>query len=100
MNPFNTSVAIAQDIDKAKTLLGKIEKAIIDPIILFAFMVAMIVFFWGIVKFINGTDNPTAQKDGKSNMIWGIVGMTIMVSAYGILQIIAGTVATQSTLRL
>lgn len=96
MNPFFVTVASAQDLNKAKALLGRIEHAIIDPLILLAFVVALIVFFWGIVKFINGSGNgdTTAMNDGKANMIWGVVGMTIMVSAYGILEIVNGTVGT------
>lgn len=97
-----TDIAYAQDLDKAKSLLGKIEHAIIDPLILLAFVVALIVFFWGIIKFINasGTGDATAMSSGKQNIIWGVVGMTIMISAYGILEIINGTVGSNNSLNL
>jgi phosphatidylglycerophosphatase A len=94
MELFLVSTTHAQDMEKAKSLLTKVEHAIIDPLILLAFLVALIVFFWGIIKFINGLENPTQKEEGKRNMIWGLVGMTIMISAYGILNLISGTVGS------
>lgn len=93
---FHTAVAQAQNMDKAKSVINRVEKAIIDPLILLAFAVAIVVFFYGIVKFINNTDNPTEKEVGKKNMIYGIVGLTIMISVYGILEIIASTVGNSS----
>ena len=102
MNPFFLYTAHAQDLDKARDLLGRIERAVIDPLIVLAFLVALVVFFWGIIKFINGTSSgdQTAMTTGKSNIIWGVVGMTIMIGAYGILAIINGTVGGGQSLGL
>jgi phosphatidylglycerophosphatase A len=85
-------IAFAQNTEKACNLLKKIEKAIIDPVILLLFAVALVVFFMGIIKFINNVDNVVAREEGKRGMISGVVGMVIMVSVYAILNIISATV--------
>jgi len=72
-------------------LLNKIDRYILNPIIVLMFMVALAVFFWGIVQFIMNQEGNQARDDGKRNMLWGIVGMFIMVSAYGIIRVILAT---------
>jgi hypothetical protein len=52
---------------------------------------ALLVFFWGLVKFIFrvGGDEK-AVGDGKKLMIWGLVALFIMVSIWGILRFAYG----------
>jgi len=92
LDTFLLHTAYAQSTEKACNLLKKIEKAIIDPVILLLFAVALVIFFMGIIKFINNVDNVVAREEGKRGMIYGVVGMVIMVSVYAILGIISATV--------
>lgn len=75
-------------------LVGRVVSVLINPLIALVFAGGMIVFMFGVVEFIWGlsTDIGTGKERGKQHMLWGIVGMTIMASAYGILQVIANTV--------
>ncbi len=84
--------AYAQDTEAARAFIGKVEDAIINPIILLLFAGALAYFFWGIIIFINNTDNPTGKEQGKKHMFWGAIGMTIMVAALGILRFIDAVV--------
>jgi hypothetical protein len=99
MNPFYVTTVSAQNTEAAKALLNKFYGAVIDPLILLAFMVAMVVFIWGIVQFMYSLDNATKRAEGRQHMIWGVVGMTIMVSVYGILELISGLVGNNSLLK-
>lgn len=46
----------------------------------------LLVFFWGLVKFIMAVGgDEKAVSEGKNLMIWGIIGLFIMVSIWGIL---------------
>ncbi|OHA91210.1 MAG: hypothetical protein A2758_01920 [Candidatus Zambryskibacteria bacterium RIFCSPHIGHO2_01_FULL_49_18] len=71
--------------------LNKINQYILNPIIILAFSVALLVLFWGIVQFINSETTDTKREDGKKKILWGLVGMFIMISAYGIINLILGT---------
>lgn len=53
--------------------------------------VALIMFFAGIVKFIANSDDETKRKEGRQFMLWGIIALFVMLSIWGILQILANT---------
>jgi len=71
--------------------LNKVNGFILNPIISLAFAVAFLVFFWGIFQFIASETSDKAREDGKKKILWGIFGMFIMVSAYGLIRLIIGT---------
>ena len=48
------------------------------------FVVALLVFVWGMVKLIFAAGNPQGIKDAKSILWWGIIGLTVLASASGI----------------
>lgn len=73
-----------------KLLLGKIATLIINPLIVLGFVVATVVLFYGIVQLIWGAGGADLQKR-KSAVTYGIVGMFIMFSVYGILRIVLAT---------
>jgi hypothetical protein len=66
--------------------LNKVSGAIINPLILLLFAVATLYLFWGIVKFIQA-DGSEKQKS-KDTIVWGLVGMFIMFSTYGIIRLV------------
>jgi hypothetical protein len=71
--------------------LNKINALILNPLIILAFAVALLVFFWGIVQFINSETSDAKRGEGKNKIIYGLVGMFIMISAYGIIRLILNT---------
>ncbi len=72
-------------------LLNKIINVILQPIVVLMFVVALVVFFWGIVQFISKSNTDDGREKGKRNIMWGVVGMVIMFSVYGIIKIILQT---------
>lgn len=74
-----------------KQLISNINTQIIKPIILLLFVLALVLFFWGLADFIRGGDNEEAKKTGREHMMWGIVGIFIMVGAWGIILIVLKT---------
>lgn len=73
-------------------LLQNILTNIVHPIIYLIMASALIYFLWGVVVFIQNADNADKREDGYKHMIWGIVGLFIMLSASGIINIIASTI--------
>jgi uncharacterized membrane protein YdjX (TVP38/TMEM64 family) len=74
------------------TLIERISTQIFGPIVSLLFALATLYFLWGVAKFIMNVDNEQARSEGKSHMVWGIVGMFIMVAAFTIARIIGRTV--------
>jgi len=52
--------------------------------------VAFLVFFFGIVKFIGKAGDETAIKEGRQQMVWGVIALFILVSIWGILRFAYG----------
>lgn len=50
--------------------------------------IAVLAFFWGIVKFIGHAGDENKQKEGKNIMVWGIVGLFVMLSTWGIIKVL------------
>lgn len=74
-------------------IIQKVNDAILQPIIVFLFALAVVYFLFGLFKFIRNQDNEKEMEGGKQQMVWGIVGIAIMVGVYGILHLIQASVA-------
>ena len=79
----------------AKSFLARIENAIIFPLMSLMLAVAVLYFLWGGFQFVMNAGDSEAQTKGKSHMLYGIIGLLIILSAYGILKIAAGTFGVQ-----
>jgi len=78
-------------------IIDKIKTEIINPIIILLVAVAVGYFLYGLMEFIRNQDNEDAQESGKKHMLWGVIGIAIMFSVYGILNLvnnIAGSLTT------
>jgi len=71
-------------------LLGKIATLIINPLIILGFVIATIFLFSGIVQMIWGADGGDLDKK-KKNVMYGVIGLFIMFSVYGILRLTLAT---------
>ena len=58
------------------------------------FALAFIVFIWGIfLYFIAGGHDEEKKASGKSLMLYGIIGFFVMVSVWGLVHILTGSVS-------
>jgi cobalamin biosynthesis protein CobD/CbiB len=73
-------------------MLDLFKTEIINPLILLMFGAAMIVFFWGVVQFIYNAGNETKRSQGQQHILWGLIGLFIMVAVFGILNLIIATI--------
>ena len=54
------------------------------------FAIAFLVFLWGIFKyFILGGHDETKRREGKQLMLWAIIGFVLMISLWGIVNVVA-----------
>ncbi len=74
------------------TFLSHVITQILNPLIELIFAAALIYFFYGVFEFMANQSNDEAKTKGKSHMIWGIVGLAIMMGVWGILNIVLSTI--------
>ncbi len=54
---------------------------------------SLLVFFWGLAKFImNVSGDAKAVQEGKNLMIWGTIAIFVMVSVWGILRFLSNDI--------
>lgn len=78
-------------------LLKAFLNVIINPALAVLFSAGLLVFVFGIVEFFFELDvrgNQSAKENGKNHMLWGLVGMFVMASAFSILALIQNTIAS------
>ena len=87
-------VALAQALNTASDLGSKIINIINTVLVPVLFAVAFIVFLYGAFKtFIIGANSEEVKEEGKNLMLWGLIGFFVMVSIWGLVNILTGTVS-------
>lgn len=84
-------IAFAQAEEVARGFLDRLNQVILFPLITLLMTVALVVFLYGCFLFIMNSDNETARSQGKQHIMYGVIGMLVMISAYSILSIAANT---------
>ena len=78
-------IAYAKTADE---IIGVVVTDVFRPFVAALFAVVLVIFLWGVVEFLAASDNETARMDGKRHMMWGVIGLVIMVGVNGILWIL------------
>lgn len=74
-------IVFAQGITNTLTNI----KGWIDTLIPLLMTLAVVVFFWGLVKYIASASDEAAKENGKNLMIWGMIALFVMVAFWGII---------------
>jgi uncharacterized membrane protein YidH (DUF202 family) len=86
--------AHAADVSPQVTnLITNILREIVNPIIALLVGIAVLVFIWGVFEFVRNAESSDERKTGAQHMLWGAIGLFIMSSAYGIMNLIIGTIS-------
>lgn len=74
-----------------REILNNFVTYIINPAILLVFTAGFFMFVWGLVQFLMALNSGGENEEGKKHMLWGVIGMFIMASVYGILALLDNT---------
>ena len=56
------------------------------------FALALVVFLWGVTQFIMNSADENKRAQGKQFMVWGIIGLFVMFSVWGLVLLLRNTV--------
>jgi len=73
------------------SFLSNVTKLIINPIIVLLFALASAYFIYGVFQFIVNANNEEKKTEGKNHMLWGIVGLVIMMGVWTLLNLMLNT---------
>ncbi len=85
-------VSLAQTPTNLSTAGSLVINTINNVLVPVLFAVAFIVFLWGAFDtFILGANNEEVREKGKNLMLWGLIGFFVMISVWGLVNILTGT---------
>ena len=73
------------------TIIARVSNYIINPLIALLFALAVVYFIYGVFTYMRGSESEEERTKGGQHILWGAIGMFIMVSVYGIIRLILVT---------
>ena len=99
MDLFFINIAYASSLtgsgESVDDFIVHLDKYIINPLILLLFALAVVYFLYGIFEFLSNQENEEKKTKGKMHMLWGIIGITIMMGVFMIMNVILNTLNIQ-----
>ena len=75
-------------------------KGILSALIPFFMILATVIFLWGVIQYITAGGEEEKVKAGRTYMLWGIIGLFVMIAVWGLVNVIATTtgIGTNNTI--
>lgn len=80
------------DISGVLCRIGNILNAIVPVLI----ALGVVFFVWGVIVYVVSSDEE-AKKKGRDRMIWGIIGLAVIVALWGLVNILTNTFGVSGT---
>jgi uncharacterized membrane protein YidH (DUF202 family) len=84
---FAPFLAMAADF---QGIISKIME-ILNIIVPLLIALAVVIFLWGVVKYITAGSAEDKRAEARNTMIWGIIGLFVMVAVWGLVNILVST---------
>lgn len=78
--------ASAQSLQPLANLIGAVAR-LVGALVPILITLALVAFFYGLVKYLWGAGGKGDAKKGRDLMIWGLITMFVMVSVWGIVRL-------------
>ena len=91
-----TNTCAPQNIHSFSDLVNMLIGCIFSRLIYLIIALAVVVFLWGVFRFIR-SEGEEDRKTGREFMLWGIVGLFVMVSIWGLVAIFQSTLIPANT---
>ncbi len=85
------SLAFAADIN---SILGVIRN-ILNTLVPLLIGIAVVVFLWGVIKYITAGGDEEKRKEARNMMMYGIIGLFVMVAVWGLVAVLGNTLGVQ-----
>jgi len=80
---FAPMLAFAQELGGVGNFLDSIGR-LVNSALPVVVGLALLGFFWGLVKFIFNSDDEEKRKEGSKIMMWGLGALFVMVAVWGL----------------
>jgi uncharacterized membrane protein YidH (DUF202 family) len=80
-------LALAQNLDQYPGNLVVQATSVLRILVTFLISLAVVWFIWNVIRYVMSQDEEGKGK-AKSQMIWGIVAIAVMVSVWGVVNLL------------
>ena len=81
---FNSDSRLGDLIDYVTCIISR-------SIIPLIFVLAFLMFIWGVVQYVIGAQEEAQRQKGRDFMIWGVIALAVMFSVWGLVSILGNT---------
>lgn len=81
------AITMAQTLGDILVLFTRIINALMPFIV----ALAVLFFIWGVFQFVKSAGNEDERTEGRDKMIYGIIGIFVMVSVWGFVNLLDNT---------
>ncbi len=89
--PRTNAVSCPKRFGEISGIIDYVTCTIGGSVIPLLFSIALAVFFYGVVKYVIAGDGTDSREEGRWFMIYGVVGLFVMVSVWGLVAVISNT---------
>jgi hypothetical protein len=91
----NPTQCTGGSITTIQSLICKLNE-ILGAILPFLIALGVLYFVWGVVQFVIASDEE-AKTTGRNRMIYGIIGLVVIVGMWGLVRIVTNTFGLNNT---
>ena len=92
---FAFPLAAHAQLQKTEEIITK-SKNILGIIVVIVFSLALVVFAWGIVKYLTAAGDANKLKEARPFLFWGLLGLFVLAAIFGLVLFFAESLGLQS----
>jgi branched-subunit amino acid permease len=91
------SILMAAPLAAFAQSLGNLQQiaqsslSILNIVITIVFVLAILVFGWGVVKYVASAGDPAKEAEARQFLWWGVIGIFVLASVFGLVKFIGSS---------
>ncbi len=95
---FAQSTSCSNQLRTVADVFGFFVCLITKSIIPLLFAVAILVFIYGVVKYMVESDDEAKREESRKFMLWGIIALFVMISVWGLVGVLRDTFGLRASI--
>lgn len=87
-----------QAAQEAQRFVDTFNEVFVYPLIILLTAMALLVFVYGAFEYVAKSNNEQARAQGAKHMLFGVIGLFVMLSAFAIMRLFAASFGVEGVL--
>jgi uncharacterized membrane protein len=80
------------------SIIGKLVEFLDETIVPILIGLTVVYFLYGVMKFVKSAGDQKARDEAKNTIMYGLIGLAVMVTVWGLVAIIANSLTGDSNI--